>query len=118
MPATMCATCPMCDANLFPSEIRDGWCESCGKRLPLSVMAGSGPAKSSQSPYQQKREGTNKITFGFILVLFICMTISITAAVLAWGSGPFAMAVGGGVGGGLSVVIGRMLEMLPKPEAD
>lgn len=32
-------TCPACDAVLFSSECRDGWCERCGKKLPESLRA-------------------------------------------------------------------------------
>lgn len=31
------ARCPNCEANLPESEVRDGWCESCGKRLPPTL---------------------------------------------------------------------------------
>ena len=111
------SACPTCDAELPASEIASGWCEGCGKRLPSLTSRGS-PAKGSASAYAADRGDKNKITFGYILTLFVCLTISITAAVLAWGSGSFSMAVGGGVGGGISVVIGRMLGVLPRPEAD
>jgi uncharacterized protein YjeT (DUF2065 family) len=30
--------CPVCDASLPRQEAADGWCESCGKRLPLALV--------------------------------------------------------------------------------
>ena len=30
--------CPACDAPIGPAEITDGWCESCGKRLPAGAL--------------------------------------------------------------------------------
>ncbi|MGL4551056.1 MAG: hypothetical protein ACRC33_07705, partial [Gemmataceae bacterium] len=32
-------TCPHCDSRLTGPERRDGWCESCGKRLPSFARA-------------------------------------------------------------------------------
>jgi hypothetical protein len=38
--------CPFCGANLPPGELAEGWCETCGKKLPASLRglgaAGSG----------------------------------------------------------------------------
>lgn len=31
------ATCPVCNASLPPQEVIDGWCETCGKKLPLYI---------------------------------------------------------------------------------
>lgn len=31
--------CPRCGANLPAAELADGWCETCGKQLPLAVSA-------------------------------------------------------------------------------
>lgn len=31
-------SCPHCHAALSPTELTDGWCESCGKRLPPFVL--------------------------------------------------------------------------------
>ena len=32
----MATKCPNCSAALLPSELAEGWCESCGKKLPAS----------------------------------------------------------------------------------
>jgi len=29
--------CPVCEARLSRSEIVDGWCEACGKKLPAYI---------------------------------------------------------------------------------
>jgi hypothetical protein len=31
--------CPKCDALLSPQEVTDGWCETCGKKLPATLRA-------------------------------------------------------------------------------
>jgi hypothetical protein len=31
--------CPHCSVSLPPEEIAGGWCETCGKRLPVSFLA-------------------------------------------------------------------------------
>jgi hypothetical protein len=43
--------CPACDALLQPQEITDGWCESCGKRLPAFVQAAAsaGPQRQPEA---------------------------------------------------------------------
>jgi len=33
--------CLHCNAILTPKDIADGWCDSCGKRVPTSLGAGS-----------------------------------------------------------------------------
>jgi hypothetical protein len=39
--------CLHCNAVLTPKDIADGWCDSCGKRVPLSVQ---GSCKSKPAP--------------------------------------------------------------------
>jgi hypothetical protein len=42
--------CLHCDAILTPKDIADGWCDSCGKRVPLSLTAGSKAKTSPVAP--------------------------------------------------------------------
>jgi hypothetical protein len=47
--------CPYCDAALTVQETADGWCETCGKRLPPAVtaptsVAGDRPGQSERQP--------------------------------------------------------------------
>jgi hypothetical protein len=37
------SSCLHCNAILTPKDLADGWCDSCGKRVPLSLQ---GAAKS------------------------------------------------------------------------
>jgi hypothetical protein len=39
--------CPHCNARPNESEIADGWCDTCGKRLPSWVASGSRPATAA-----------------------------------------------------------------------
>jgi hypothetical protein len=110
------AKCPNCAANLPASEIADGWCETCGKRLPGAVAVATAPARGSAYRPGRKRPREKNITFGGVVVLTICMGISLAAAVAAWGSGPLTAAVGCGVGAVVGTVIGRALGLIAAPE--
>jgi hypothetical protein len=35
----MATLCLHCDATLTPKDLRDGWCDSCGKKVPPSQAA-------------------------------------------------------------------------------
>jgi hypothetical protein len=45
--------CPSCNASLSPAEITEGWCESCGKKIPGFVTKGF-PQAVSTSPPQER----------------------------------------------------------------
>jgi uncharacterized RDD family membrane protein YckC len=36
-------TCPACNAHLSATDLKDGWCDACGKKLPGSLVAGLKP---------------------------------------------------------------------------
>ncbi|MBY0228726.1 MAG: hypothetical protein K2W96_05545 [Gemmataceae bacterium] len=42
--------CPHCDARLAPAEARDGWCETCGKKLPSAAV----PRRDSRDAREAK----------------------------------------------------------------
>jgi hypothetical protein len=107
------AKCPNCDAKVSAAEMSDGWCETCGKRLPSSAASGGGRAVAAASPYGRRRSGTKKVTFGGIVVLFVCMAISVAVTTIAMGKGPVPTAVGCGVGAVFGVLIGRMFGFMP-----
>jgi hypothetical protein len=44
-----CPTCPTCDTRLTASELRSGWCEACGKKIPEFVRA-TAPAPDGGAP--------------------------------------------------------------------
>src|SRR4051794_5794343 len=31
--------CPICSASLTPEELRSGWCETCGKKVPPALIS-------------------------------------------------------------------------------
>src|SRR4051812_1082580 len=33
--------CPTCEHRLTPEEVADGWCDTCGKRIPRYVLSGT-----------------------------------------------------------------------------
>jgi hypothetical protein len=111
-----CATCPNCDAELPASEIADGWCETCGKRLPGLVAMAGGRAVGSQSRTRRKRSGTKNITFGGVVVLTICMAVSLAVAMITMGKGPIPTGIGCGVGAVFGVLIGRAMGLMPTPD--
>src|SRR5262245_478871 len=45
-------TCAYCDANLSHRERVDGWCESCGKRLPASAQIVNSDNKPISRPVE------------------------------------------------------------------
>jgi hypothetical protein len=49
--------CPNCNATLPSQEIAEGWCESCGKKIPVWVRGESPLPKSrdSRSPFLSDR---------------------------------------------------------------
>ncbi len=51
--------CPFCEAQLTAGDLAEGWCDSCGKRIPLYVQkaaeAGPAPAKEP-TPGAQKAD--------------------------------------------------------------
>jgi hypothetical protein len=45
--------CPFCQAVLPTQEVVDGWCETCGKRLPSAVLAAA-PAPTAAKPFENE----------------------------------------------------------------
>jgi hypothetical protein len=43
-------TCPNCGTGLAPSDLSAGWCDSCGKKIPASLIA------AAPSPRKAARE--------------------------------------------------------------
>lgn len=48
--------CPFCSASLPASEIAEGWCESCGKKLPSSLLGPASAATATRPNYAPMRE--------------------------------------------------------------
>lgn len=49
MTTTTDALCVHCDAKLTPRDQADGWCDSCGKRLPSEFRVKQ-PSRSATHP--------------------------------------------------------------------
>jgi hypothetical protein len=47
------ALCIHCDAALTPRDLADGWCDSCGKRLPTTIR----PKSTAPAPAPTARSG-------------------------------------------------------------
>ncbi len=50
--------CPACDCRLSSAELTEGWCENCGKKLPVSLAARAA-RKSPRSATAPKGEPTS-----------------------------------------------------------
>jgi hypothetical protein len=42
--------CPKCHAALTDQEVKDGWCEACGKQLPVSLRPAASPETAGGAP--------------------------------------------------------------------
>src|SRR5437879_243282 len=91
------ATCPNCNATLLPREVEDGWCDSCGKKLPSgtarSSAAGGGRsgARPSDAP-QESRGGRVGMMTGMMigaLIFAVLMTgpLRDTGYLVTWAAG-------------------------------
>ncbi|MBY0231933.1 MAG: hypothetical protein K2W96_21835 [Gemmataceae bacterium] len=72
----MATQCPNCSASLLPLELAEGWCESCGKKLPASLAAPRerGPVREQASPDPPPRsllDSANAVTNAGCWLLFL-----------------------------------------------
>ena len=72
-------TCPNCRAVLPPQEIADGWCESCGKRLPPFVLSGAThdtrPIAQVAAHHHAVTTEPAKSSFGGYMTVFGCVVL-------------------------------------------
>ena len=54
------ATCPNCDAVVSPEEAADGWCESCGKKLPAGIVAPAQGKRPSRERDDRDRDDRDR----------------------------------------------------------
>ncbi len=81
-------TCPNCGATMPPQEIADGWCETCGKRLPAYLTPKVGPlTRQGDSPGQsvnkalaQARHEAAGILFTIAVLQLVCGTTALVMA--------------------------------------
>jgi hypothetical protein len=122
--------CPTCDATLPAEEIAEGWCETCGKRIPpyvLSEYRGKRSASSGDGTTQAVStltEGPPRVEVGnarpnklkIFLVVFFCGIVGslLAAAVDGFRSGSRAGELGGIAGVGVGMGILQALGLLGK----
>ncbi len=74
--------CLHCNAQVSLSEIKDGWCETCGKKIPYSIQSEAKKAKAlpvkSKDDYDEPKPGSGKRLLVSTLVL---VSVLATAAV-------------------------------------
>jgi hypothetical protein len=81
--------CPNCNVAVPAREVKDGWCENCGKRLP--TFARSLPAGGPQRPRADESEPApagpagEELTGGqkFLFVLFFVACLFVVVSALA-----------------------------------
>ena len=59
-------SCPHCSAHLKQEEAAEGWCETCGKKLPLALAVAAGRALRHPGPGRRK-----KVTAAVLFVLCV-----------------------------------------------
>ncbi len=73
--------CPTCDARLFPSELRDGWCDTCGKKVPAGLLRARRPERASSAPPAQASDvATWKLILGVAVMVFALLVLVGSAA--------------------------------------
>jgi hypothetical protein len=75
MPAKLTSSaCPACDAPLTGPEVREGWCDSCGKRLPSAPF----PARRGEPEATERGAVT--------LAVFVALMLGFAAVAALTGS--------------------------------
>jgi hypothetical protein len=83
----MATLCLHCDAALTAKDLRDGWCDSCGKRLPSSLIAKPRPA--APRPVARPADGEPIAVGWIVLAVFLVVALAYlgTTAYLAGDGG-------------------------------
>src|SRR5262245_22634136 len=88
--------CPTCETELSCQEAVDGWCETCGKRLPTGISrAAAASVASCEIPNEGRRgasrEATKDLTGAFLkrvnrisLVALVLTVASLIALPFIW----------------------------------
>jgi hypothetical protein len=72
------ARCLHCDAALAARELSEGWCDSCGKRLPGVPRPASKPGVAAAS--QPSAGGSRAMLWGAIAFVSLFVAAAIAAA--------------------------------------
>jgi hypothetical protein len=99
-----------CDMVLTRREREEGWCDSCGKKLPVSTKRGVSPRAETPAaaPVQPARKRGFFMTF---LLLLPCMAVGAAVALAITGgktSGGFS-----GITAGVGMALGYAFGILP-----
>ncbi len=74
--------CLHCDAAPSAREIADGWCDSCGKRLPESYAAHAKRETAAAAPAAAARVSSRpRFVWGVALVLVVAVVAVVAMAV-------------------------------------
>lgn len=112
-------TCPHCNATVSAGEATDGWCEKCGKKLPVHLAAAARRAQ---------RQGATGLEAPRPRGLNLPKTIGLTALCAAGGafggmpvragdSAVLAPVLGGVLGAGVGLIVARFGWGRKKPQA-
>jgi hypothetical protein len=71
-------SCPFCHTGLPPQEVAGGWCETCGKKLPSAMLAGTPVPQITKQSEGDNRLRENKgrwlplqmIAFGMLMLVW------------------------------------------------
>ncbi len=80
--------CLHCSASVTLSEIKDGWCDSCGKKIPFSIQSEARKkgdfAVASKDDYDEPKPGSGRrlLVVGLAFISFLAV-VAVTALKLA-----------------------------------
>lgn len=87
IPPAVAIRCPHCNAELPDREIAEGWCDSCGKRLPLSYRKEDKRAPGPLAPVGRPSGQPSRRRLGLGAALALLATLA--ALILLWRIGAF-----------------------------
>jgi hypothetical protein len=74
--------CIHCGVPVSPTEIKDGWCDACGKKIPYSVQSAAKKANplpvQMKDDYDEPKPGSGK---RLLLSALVFVSVLATAAV-------------------------------------
>ncbi|HJZ57587.1 MAG TPA: hypothetical protein VKE74_21640 [Gemmataceae bacterium] len=70
--------CPFCDARLAPEELAEGWCETCGKKLPPRTRRQAHPSPREPAPTALASGLRTGLGILGILVGLLCLVVGLS----------------------------------------
>lgn len=74
------AKCPHCAAGLPAKDIAEGWCDSCGKRLPSTIqqqVKKAGPARAAAADSPEAAPKTRILLVGTAVALLFGLALAL-----------------------------------------